>query len=258
MDFAGYTNEENLIGFIKLVLGQFGKDEISYVRSSMTHRARDNILHPERAVPRPRSVPALVGWWEEYGSDILAVDCEFVHKIIGKKRNGGNRCAQLAGTVSVCNFDQEVVYSKVIYHHPSEVYLTKHTKEITGFKENSFVNGTKLQTVQDELRKLFEGKLLILCNAGSDFNALQMNKGDFDVFDLHEYYHKDGQAIGLRSIVLHYMKIDIHTGVHTADEDAKYTMAVFRYYYIPEKIKSSKDLNLRSSVAGQSHIARVK
>lgn len=143
---------------------------------------------------------------------------------LGVKANGKARCKQEAAAVSIVDFNGNVTHKIQIKHDVAKIHLTKEVKRITGFKEDTFKNGKNIKDVREELHELFKNKLLILIGAGSDFEALGMRKGMYDVFDLHEYYQKDSGKIGLRSLVCHYFQVDIQKGIHDPDTDAKYTM----------------------------------
>lgn len=192
------------------------------------------------------SVPVVEGWWNEFLNDkILAVDCEMVSKIIGRKNNGKPRCKQVAGKVVAVDYDGNTIYDQLVYHKQTDVYLTPIAKKITGFKRDTFEQGKELEIVQDELESVFKGKLLILINAGSDFSALNMKKGNFEVFDLHQFYERDTGKIGLRSLVHHFYNVDIQHGVHDPLVDAQYTMKIFREQYIPYKLQHPEEIKIR-------------
>jgi len=261
MNWAGAINEEELIGFIKVILANFRENEIQSFKSTYTTEARVQLLHPEKAVSRPRPVPAGVGWWGVYRrSDIISMDCEMVSYIVGCKANGSPRCVQKAAVVSVSSYDGRIIFKRTIYHDPKNVYLTATAKRLTGFSQDSFVNGTPLETVQKELTDLFKGKLIVMIGAGSDFSALGMNKGDFkdQVFDLHEYFKKNTGNIGLRSLVMHYFKIDIQKKIHDPDVDAIYTMRMFTDIYMNQKLQAPQDSQIRGSIRLFDEIKTIK
>jgi len=261
MNWAGEITEEELIGFIKVILANFRGDEVQCFKSTFTSEARIQLLHPEKAVSRPRPVPAGVGWWNAYRrSDIISMDCEMVACIVGSKANGSPRCVQKAAVVSVSSYDRKIIFKRTIYHEPKNVYLTPTAKRLTGFSQNSFVNGIPLETVQKELTDLFQGKLIVMIGSGSDFSALNMNKGDFkeQVFDLHEYFKKDTGKIGLRSLVMHYFQIDIQKKIHDPDVDAMYTMRMFTDIYMIQKQQVPQDAQIRGSVRLFNEIKTIK
>ncbi len=204
-------------------------------------------------------MPVVEGWWSEYSSDsILAVDCEMVSYIVGMKNNGKKICKNIAGKVVVVDYDGNSIYNQLVYHKPEDVYLTPISKQITGFDSDSFVNGKELSLVQVELEKLFKGKLLILIAAGSDFRALNMEKGKFDVFDLHQFYENGKGKIGLRSLVQHFYKIDIQAGVHDPLVDAQFTMKLFREQYIAYKMQHPEEVTIRCGLRVFNEIHNFK
>ncbi|CAL8075617.1 unnamed protein product [Orchesella dallaii] len=259
MNWAATVSEFELVGYIKAVLEEFRESELQMVRSTLTFEARLSILLPEKAVSRPRPVPAEVGWWSAYPKEaIIAMDCEMVSAIIGQKNNGKPRCVQKAAKVSIASYEREIIYKRTIYHEPKSIYLTPIAKKLTGFSTQDFVTGTPVNVVQDEIRELFKGKLVVMIGCGSDFNALQMNKGNYDVFDLHEYFRKDSGPIGLRSLVMHYYYVDIQKGIHDPDVDSMYTMRLFTDVYMKEKLQNPTETNLRGSSRLFNEIPTVK
>jgi hypothetical protein len=259
INWAGYVAHGTLVGYIKLILKNYRRDELQEVRSSWTYHAREAILYPERPVSRRKSVPGPVGWWSNYGPDsIIAVDCEMIPIKVGVKANGKVRCKQEAATVSIVDFDGKVTKKIQIKHDVTKIHLTNEVKRITGFKQETFENGENIEDVRKTLHELFQNKLLILIGAGSDFEALGMRIGMYKVFDLHEYYEKDTGKIGLRSLVSHYYKVDIQKGIHDPDIDAIYTMKIFREKYIPEKLANPNECLIRCGTRMLNEIKTVR
>ena len=252
LNWAGYTRQEALIGYIKLILSKCRTEEVRAVGSAYAYHAREKLLFPERLVSRRKSAPSLVGWLAAYApleENCFAVDCEFVSYIIGRKNNGKLRCKNVVGTVSVVDWNGSVVYNKIVYHDPTKVYLTPEMKRITGFDRNFFVNGEQLPTVQSELKELLMDKLVIFHGAGGDLSALEFARWDFcseggdgsNIFDLQEYFRDEKGPIKLQHLVMSKYGINIQESKHSADTDAVYTMKLFRDFYVPDKIASEDE-----------------
>jgi DNA polymerase III epsilon subunit-like protein len=121
--------------------------------------------------------------------------------------------------------------------------VNQYTRRITGFEANSLVNGKERETVRKEVKQLLQGKLVIIYNGGADFRALDIDQSDFKFFDLQEVFqkwngkfnrlgNKHFEPIGLRHLFYHYLKIDIQSGCHSALEDARATMQLFKDNYL--------------------------
>ncbi|CAL8114645.1 unnamed protein product [Orchesella dallaii] len=262
VSWVGTASPHDLVGFIKEVLLNLRGEELQSFKSTFTFEARLKLLHPENAVSRPRPVPAEVGWWTAYSkAQIVSMDCEMVSNIIGyrtKKGKATPRCVNKAATVSVSSYEGAIIYKRTVYHDPKTVYLTDVAKQKTGFSVNDFINGIPIETIRVELTELFNGKLIIMIGSSSDFEALGLEKGKFDVFDLHEYFVKDTGKIGLRSLVMHYFKVDIQKGAHSADVDSIFTMKLFTNVYIVEKRQNRAEVNNRGTTKMFNEIKTIK
>jgi hypothetical protein len=106
------------------------------------------------------------------------------------------------------------------------------------------VVGKPFLEVKEEIEKILEGKLVIVCGGRPDFECLDLCMGEFDTFDLHSYWKKGNNTynrhgaenmnpIGLRSLYMYYYKEDIQCGQHSALLDAKATVRLFREQYVP-------------------------
>jgi hypothetical protein len=86
----------------------------------------------------------------------LAFDCEHVHlkTVLGTAR-------VKAATVSVINGRREIVYEARIKHQPHSFIVNKHTMSKNGFDAFSLMDGKSIEKVQENIEKLFAGKLII-------------------------------------------------------------------------------------------------
>lgn len=154
---------------------------------------------------------------------------------------------QLAGSVCVSDSEGNEIYSALIYRERGSFRENEHAKN--GFKWNS-LDGPEAQPlakVQEELRRIFDGKLIIGCDMRGDFEALEMEMGEYskNCFDLQWYYkHESGEKMGLQNMCKRYLQENVQTGdFHTAAEDAISTVKMFRHYMTinPPPIRQLKD-----------------
>ncbi|RWS19169.1 RNA exonuclease 4-like protein [Leptotrombidium deliense] len=173
-------------------------------------------------------------WWESFGDNIYAMDCEHVHVPIN-----GKKLPQCA-TVSIYNFKEKEVYNATVYYKPYSFYLLGPTPKINGFNQFSFIKGRPYQEIRKSIVNLLENNLCILIGGTNDISGLELEKEKITFYDLQEYYwsvieHSNGgkQQCGhsLRSLVKSFFNESIQTSIHTASEDAKYTMKLFKHIY---------------------------
>ena len=147
-----------------------------------------------------------------------------------------DRYTHVAATVGIVNYwGKEWDYT--IRHEPGSFMVNRYTVAITGFKSWSLMRGHELDWVRNQVQKLLQGKLVVLCDADPDFRALGLNREDFDVFDLQDFWRDaNGRKYGLKNIYAQYFPDygKFQDGVHSAVEDARVTMKIFRDVYIDE------------------------
>jgi hypothetical protein len=153
----------------------------------------------------------------------------------------------MAATIAIVDFNGNKVKEWTIYHKPHSFLVNSFTKEVNGFKSDSFVKGQPYEVVQKELVEFMDSKLWIMVDASNDFDSIGLTPRDHDFFDLQmEYWsyvtdeqgneHWAGHA--LQSIYMHFFKESLQIGIHTAAEDAKGTMRIFREVYIHNKLNN--------------------
>lgn len=126
-----------------------------------------------------------------------------------------------------------------IYHKPG----TFEDNPLAGYHSTSLVDGKPFDQVKEDVEKEIEGKLIITVAGENDFRGLDLIMSTYDKshFDLHRHFKKwNGQftkfgekvmqAIGLRSLYLHYHGHDIQKEGHSCSTDAQATMELFKTY----------------------------
>ena len=161
----------------------------------------------------------------------------------------------LAGSVALCNFEGKTVYEALIFRPPGSFRVNTHSKN--GFLANSLSGpSTKpIHVVQEELRTLIDGKLVIGVALANDFDSLGIPFGEFsaDCFDLQWHYYNTfispyqkqvTESWSLKRMTKELLGIDTQLGTHSATEDAATTMAVFRDHYVKIRPKPVEKSNL--------------
>jgi hypothetical protein len=123
-------------------------------------------------------VTPLREWYRIYSTNnVFALDCEFVQK---------NKVNHLA-TVSIVGFRGNIVYEGKVYHKPGSFVVNEWTLAINSFKANDFLDGRPFNEVQQEVIDIIDGmedKLIITCGHENDFNALNLQMSEYNIFEL--------------------------------------------------------------------------
>lgn len=166
----------------------------------------------------------------------------------GFDKRGRQKWAQKAGSVSIVNFKKEVIYSAKIFRKFGSYRTTSFTRAKNGFTDRSLqANDCKsLNIVQEDLDKTLHGGLLIGISLVNDILSLNLPPADFDLLDLqwywfHRFQNSKGKSyeenISLRSLCKHFFDIDVQPDaqIHTADNDAIWTMTLFTDIFLQIK-----------------------
>ena len=148
---------------------------------------------PVPAPPTPVPVPNKPNpWWQQYSkANIYALDCEMVTKFVTGTRK---RYRQELAEISICDFNEKMILKqKLVHHAPVSFLLDSKHREVTGFRQDSFVNGKPFNIIKTEVEELIAGKLIITCGGEGDFRALDipMCCEEFQVFDLEWYFKRE-------------------------------------------------------------------
>ncbi|CAG8781761.1 46099_t:CDS:10 [Gigaspora margarita] len=175
----------------------------------------------------PTALPSSSGGSNETNStDILAMDCEFVHFYDPESRKHIGRYG--LAQVAIVNYDGHVVYDK--YVHPDEPEYLWNNSRKRDFLKNS--NSTFAE-VQAEVIQIIKGKTLVGFALINDMLVLKI-KHPYqlirDVSFCQKCLDTDGRPYGLKDMALKLLNITIHVNGsdHEGVQDATVTMDVFK------------------------------
>ena len=216
---------------------------------------------PVTSVPAPMTPPT--PWWQSYKkSQIVCLDCEMVSVIIGYKGNGKPKCTNSAATVAICDMKYNILLSETIKHLPGTFLVDSAHVRLTGFTRNSLEHGKDLVEVQNLVKKVLNGKLVIVKNGSSDFSSLDLAlvNDSHSVFDLEQEYRRSKTIldnfgmeteievpIKLKELHAFYFPNDrpLQAEVHSAEQDCIATMKIFKEAYIPNKVNVTSKISDR-------------
>ncbi|KAF0534176.1 rna exonuclease 4 [Gigaspora margarita] len=171
----------------------------------------------------PTALPSSSGGSNETNStDILAMDCEFVHFYDPESRKHIGRYG--LAQVAIVNYDGHVVYDK--YVHPDEPEYLWNNSRKRDFLKNS--NSTFAE-VQAEVIQVIKGKTLVGFALINDMLVLKIEHPYQlirDVSFCQKCLDTDGRPYGLKDMALKLLHVNgsDHEGV----QDATITMDVFK------------------------------
>lgn len=152
--------------------------------------------------------------------------------------------------MSIVNYSGKEIYSTKIYHRKNSFIVNWNTKRVNGFTASTF-DDTKtckpIENVMEEVSNHLSNKLVLTYSGATDFESLSLNAGDFDHYDLAEYYKRPklnkygedvGEKISLRSLCAHFFQDDIQSGTHSPFKDARATMKLFRKVYTSTNLET--------------------
>jgi hypothetical protein len=153
---------------------------------------------------------------------------------------------QVAATVSVHDFYNKKVYSAKIYHEKESYLVNKYTYAINGIKSDDLDkhNETEsFETVRTKLNDIFENNLVVVCGGEGEFFSLKMKTGDYNIFELQLFYYRieNNNVIPnkLKSISKYlFPNLAFQNSFHTAEEDAKTTIRIFRFGVLKEILET--------------------
>lgn len=157
-----------------------------------------------------------------------------------------------AGQIGIIDMNKKVLYNALVYHKKGSFRVNPHSKN--GFKADSLdkSDAKSIQTVREDLKTIFKDKLIIGCALAGDFDSFGIPFGEYsqDAFDLQWHYYDTyfsplGRDIverwSLKKMCQLLIGVEMHEKgtIHTAVEDAMFTMKVFEEGYmkiLPEPI----------------------
>ena len=174
----------------------------------------------------------------------LIIDCETL-----LKNSGEPEC----GSVAFVNHNRETVYKTKVFHPPNSLKVNSFTIKCNGFKHDSLCDPEypKLDEVSNKVEEFIAGKLFVLIGGdngkqNNDLISLRLDASKILVYNSHFHFFKTTfektirspvgedesafliEPISLRRLCLKYFDIDIQTGVHDPETDAKYTARIFQ------------------------------
>ena len=153
----------------------------------------------------------------------IAIDCEMVG--VGPTPNTDSALAR----VSIVNYHGHQIYDSFVL--PKEV-VTDYRTFVSGITPELLRDARTLETVQADVAKLLDGRILIGHAIKNDLSALLLGHSKRDVRDTsrHPAYRAlaRGKTPGLKRLARDLLGVDIQGGEHSSIEDARATMLLFR------------------------------
>ncbi|KAL9615015.1 MAG: hypothetical protein Q9167_000547 [Letrouitia subvulpina] len=150
----------------------------------------------------------------------LAIDCEMV--------GVGPYNESALARVSVINYHGHQVYDSFVL--PKEEVKDYRTF-VSGITPQLLLTARPLETVQQDIAKLLDGKILIGHAVENDLNALFLGHPRRDLRDTSEYpgfrRYAGGTTPALKKLAREVLGINIQVGAHSSIEDARATMLLF-------------------------------
>lgn len=153
----------------------------------------------------------------------IAIDCEMVG--VGPTPDTDSALAR----VSIVNYHGHQLYDSFVL--PKEA-ITDYRTFVSGITPELLQEARTLETVQAEVAKLLDGRILIGHAIKNDLAALLLGHSKRDIRDTsrHPAYRAlaGGKTPGLKKLARQVLGVDIQGGEHSSIEDARATMLLFR------------------------------
>lgn len=153
----------------------------------------------------------------------VAIDCEMVG--VGSDPDRDSALAR----VSIVNYNGDQVYDS--YVRPKEM-VTDWRSAISGILPKHMAEARSLETVQQDVAKLLDGRILIGHAVRNDLEALLLSHPKRDIRDTSRYppYRKlaGGGSPKLKILASQLLGLEIQGSAHSSVEDARATMMLFR------------------------------
>ncbi|EFR00149.1 RNA exonuclease 4 [Nannizzia gypsea CBS 118893] len=153
----------------------------------------------------------------------IAIDCEMVG--VGPDPDKDSALAR----VSIVNYNGDQVYDS--YVRPKEM-VTDWRSAISGILPKHMVEARSLETVQQDVAKLLDGRILVGHAVRNDLEALLLSHSKRDIRDTSRYppYRKlaGGGSPKLKVLASELLGLEIQGSAHSSVEDARATMMLFR------------------------------
>ncbi|KAI9705533.1 MAG: 3'-5' exonuclease [Candelina mexicana] len=153
----------------------------------------------------------------------LSLDCEMVG--VGPNPAESSALAR----VSIVNYHGQQIYDS--YVRPLE-YVTDWRTAISGISPSHMRNARTFSTVQKDVAKLLEGRILVGHAVRHDLEALLLSHARRDIRDTSRLglYRQlsAGKTPSLKRLATEVLGWEIQTGEHSSVEDARACMALFK------------------------------
>lgn len=154
----------------------------------------------------------------------LAIDCEFVGV-------GPQGTESVLARVSIVNFYGYTIYDKFV--KPTE-RVTDWRTWVSGVKPEHMKTAIDFKTAQNEVAKLFDGKILVGHAIQHDLDSLMLSHPKSMIRDTsrHPPFKKlaQGKTPALKKLTKELLKIDIQGAEHSSVEDARATMMLYKLH----------------------------
>ncbi|KAL8762050.1 MAG: hypothetical protein Q9184_001897 [Pyrenodesmia sp. 2 TL-2023] len=153
----------------------------------------------------------------------IAIDCEMVG--VGPTPDEESVIAR----VSIVNYHGHQIYDSFV--QPKEA-ITDYRTWVSGITPRLLQEARTFETVQADVARLLDGRILIGHSVKNDLEALLLGHPKRDIRDTsrHPAYRKfaGGRTPGLKKLAKQVLEVDIQGGEHSSIEDARATMLLFR------------------------------
>eukprot|EP00958_Prasinococcus_capsulatus_P023741 scaffold3600_cov387-Prasinococcus_capsulatus_cf.AAC.3 len=154
---------------------------------------------------------------------VVALDCEMVG--IGP----GGYTSRLAHVVVVNEYGNVLLET---HAKPSEV-ITDYRTQWSGVREKDLVNAPPVMEVQERVRKLVDGKILVGHSLECDLDVLDIqHPADMtrDTAYFPPFTHMSGRPQKLKHLCRRHLGLTIQVGEHSPAEDARATLYLYNKY----------------------------
>lgn len=152
----------------------------------------------------------------------LAMDCEMV----GVGHNGQD---DMLARVSIVNKNGEVLLDK---HVKPRQPVTDYRTSVSGIRPHDIENGEDFKTVQEEVVRMLQGKILVGHALRNDLAVLNIKHPAAHIRDTSRYKPlcklvSNGQTPSLKRVTMVLLGKEIQTGEHNSIEDARAAMSIY-------------------------------
>lgn len=160
----------------------------------------------------------------------LALDCEMVGT---NAPPIGPRESSTLARISITNFHGHVIYDSYV-SPPKGHKITDYRTWVSGIKPHHLYQAPSFEHVQDHVKSLLRGRILVGHALVNDFKALQFTHPKHMVRDTSTFAGFKKYAVGrtpsLKKVAQNELGIQIQGAEHSSVEDARACMALYRKY----------------------------